>query len=155
MTKEEITVKDILKKFSTLQEKIITARQRRIFIEVTLKNYLSIIEYMKNSLSFTMLCTITGLDIAEEFQVIYHLSNDEGLIVSLKLNIDKKAPTISTITNIFAGATLYERELIDMFGINVTGLPDGERYPLPDGWPKDQHPLRKDWKANDSAVPQQ
>ena len=46
----------------------------------------------------------------------------------------------------FPGAELYERELVDMFGISVEGLPAGNRYPLPDDWPQGQHPLRKDWK---------
>ena len=148
MTKEEITVKDILAKFSFPPEKIITVRQRRIFVDVTLNNYKSVMKYMKNSMSFGMLCAITGLDIDDTFQVIYHLSNNEGVIVSLKLNIDKKTPTIDTITDIYEGTALYERELIDLFGINVTGIPHGNRYPLPDGWPEGKHPLRKDWKAD-------
>ena len=155
MTKEETIVKDILAKFSSLEEKIVIARQRRIFIEVTLENYREIMQYMKSNMSFGMLCTITGLDMGEEFQVIYHLAKDEGVIVSLRLNIDKKNPVVNTVTDIYEGTTLYERELIDMFGINVIGLPQGNRYPLPDGWPQDEHPLRKDWKAKDSATPQE
>ena len=35
-----------------------------------------------------------------------------------------------------------------MFGIKVEGLPEGERYPLPDGWPEGQYPLRKDWNKD-------
>ena len=30
-------------------------------------------------------------------------------------------------------------------GINVSGLPDGPSYPLPDCWPEGQYPLRKEW----------
>jgi Ni,Fe-hydrogenase III component G len=32
-----------------------------------------------------------------------------------------------------------------MLGVNVEGLPEGKRYPLPDDWPDGQYPLRKDW----------
>ena len=46
----------------------------------------------------------------------------------------------------YAGAQVYERELVDLFGAQVEGLPPGNRYPLTDDWPTDEHPLRKDWK---------
>ena len=49
----------------------------------------------------------------------------------------------------FPGAEPYERELADMFGIKIDGLKPGRRYPLPDDFPADQHPLRKDWKVGD------
>jgi len=37
---------------------------------------------------------------------------------------------------------------MDLFGAKVEGLPEGPRYPLPDDWPKNQFPLRKDWKPD-------
>jgi len=30
-------------------------------------------------------------------------------------------------------------------GVRIQGVADGNRYPLPDGWPEGQYPLRKDW----------
>jgi Ni,Fe-hydrogenase III component G len=50
------------------------------------------------------------------------------------------------VTDRFPSAHIYERELIDLLGAKVEGLPPGNRYPLTDDWPKDQYPLRKDWK---------
>ena len=46
----------------------------------------------------------------------------------------------------FPAAEIYERELIDLLGAKVAGLPEGKRYPLPDDWPAGEYPLRKDWK---------
>ena len=40
---------------------------------------------------------------------------------------------------------LHEREIVDLFGVEVEGLPDGPHYPLPDGWPEGNYPMRKDW----------
>ncbi len=51
-----------------------------------------------------------------------------------------------TITDIFPSAVMYEREIADLFGIKVEGIPPGNRYPLPDNWPDGNYPLRKDWK---------
>ena len=145
--REQEVMQAVLEKFGIDETKAIITRERRVFIDVDLENYKEIMTFLKNSLDFTMLCTITGLDMGEVYQLIYHVSDDHGLIVNLKLHLDKKDPTVDTITHIYEGTTLYERELIDLLGINVTGLPEGNRYPLPDGWPADQHPLRKDWKA--------
>ena len=37
-----------------------------------------------------------------------------------------------------------EREIRDMYGLIPVGLPDQRRLVLPDDWPEDMHPLRKD-----------
>lgn len=41
-------------------------------------------------------------------------------------------------------AMWYEREARDMVGLRAVGLPDERRLVLPDDWPADLHPLRKD-----------
>ena len=44
-----------------------------------------------------------------------------------------------------------ERELMDLLGAKVEGLPAGKRYPLSDDWPTDEYPLRKDWKKKEGV----
>lgn len=90
---------------------------------------------------------ITGLDLRDWFEVIYHIYNDQGVLLNLKTRISREEPKIPTVTGIFPGVFLYERELMDLFGILVEGIPDGRRYPLPDDWPDGEYPLRKDWKG--------
>jgi Ni,Fe-hydrogenase III component G len=97
-------------------------------------------------LKLNHLCTITGLDEAEELAFIYHLTGDSNIVVNLKTRVRKASPVIKTVTHYFPGADIYERELEDLFGAKVEGLPAGNRYPLTDDWPKDEYPLRKDWK---------
>ena len=41
-------------------------------------------------------------------------------------------------------ASLFEREIHDLFGITPSGHPDLRRLPLHQFWPSDYHPLRKD-----------
>ena len=60
--------------------------------------------------------------------------------------IPKAEPRVPSITPVIPGAILYEREIQDMFGIVVEDLPDPRPLVLPDDWPPENYPLRKDWK---------
>jgi Ni,Fe-hydrogenase III component G len=70
------------------------------------------------------------------------------MLLNLKTAVAKNKPQVETITAYFPGAEIYERELMDLLGVKIEGLSDGNRYPLTDDWPLDQHPLRKDWKPS-------
>ena len=49
---------------------------------------------------------------------------------------------------LFPSLMLHEREMVDLFGVQVSGLPEGPSYPLPDGWPAGEYPLRKEWNPS-------
>ncbi len=53
-------------------------------------------------------------------------------------------PEFPAVTPRVPAATWYEREVRDMFGLHPIGLPDERRLVLPDDWPEDLYPLRKD-----------
>ena len=145
----EENVKDaIIKKFNLPAEKARIQRPRRIFIDVAMKDLEDILIFSAKDLGFTALGTITGLDEGENLSFIYHLCNINGAILNVKTSVPKNNPVLKTVIGIFPAAEIYERELEDLLGAKVEGLPEGNRYPLPDNWPKDQYPLRKDWKAD-------
>ena len=146
MTNEENIRNELIEKFGFLENKIRIQRSRRIFAEVGLENFTKVFEYVLKNLSFCMLCGITGLDEGATLGFIYHIAREDGIILNIKTNVDKNNPAIKTITGYFAEADIYERELMDLLGAKVEGLPKGNRYPLSDDWPIDEYPLRKDWK---------
>jgi Ni,Fe-hydrogenase III component G len=113
---------------------------------VAFSDFESVFDYAVKDLSFSHLIAITGLDEQDRLGFIYHLAQDGGIGLNLKTSVSKENPVLRTVTGHFAVAQIYERELVDLFGARVEGLPEGERYPLPDGWPAGQYPLRKDWK---------
>ncbi|HAM38982.1 MAG TPA: proton-conducting membrane transporter [Elusimicrobia bacterium] len=146
MIKEEEIKQEIIKNFSYLDGKIRVQRVRRIFVDVPYENFDEVFKHLIKNTGFEMLCTITGLDEGATFGLIYHLARKDGIVLNLKINVPKANPIIKTVINYFPGAIMYEREIVDLFGIKVEGLPSGARYPLPDNWPIDEYPLRKDWK---------
>ncbi len=117
---------------------------RRIFCRVEPGNLTASLAVLKNSLGFTYLATISGVDLGENFEIIYHLAN-EYTNLNVRTRIPRASPHVESICGVIPGAILYERELQDMFGIVVDNIPDPRRLVLPDDWPEGQYPLRKDW----------
>jgi len=146
MTKEEQVINELVQKFPFLEGKCTLIRTRRITAEVDRSNILEVLDFARTNLKFDLLCTITGLDVGENLQFIYHIANNNGIVINLKTDAPKSDPVIKTVTGIYNGAIFYERELEDLLGTKVEGLPEGRHYPLPEFWPKGQYPLRKDWK---------
>jgi len=148
MTVEEKAQKDLISRFPELADAIRIARTRRIFVEVPDERFLDVFDYVREKIGFPILSLIIGLDQGEKFEVMYVLSSANGCVMNLKRHVPREAPVIHSVYDRVPNSEIYERELVDMFGITVTGLPDGARYPLPDDWPEGQYPLRKDWKAD-------
>lgn len=133
-------------KFAGVVTNIVAPRERRIFAETTTDKLVEVVRALKEW-GLGNLGNIIGLDSGDRFEAIYNLSDDQGLLFNLKVFTPRTDPKIPTVTDVFPGVFLYERELMDLFGIEVIGAPPGRRYPLPDNWPADQYPLRKDWKG--------
>ena len=147
MAQEENIKKELSGKFSNLDDSIIIKRERRIFLDVAWEKFSEVFDYLVKDMRFNVLSAITGLDEGAGIAVIYHLTKDGGLMFNLRTRISKEAPAINSVTSYFSYAEIYERELVDLLGIKVSGLAEGPHYPLADNWPKNEFPLRKDWKG--------
>ncbi|MDD5730585.1 MAG: NADH-quinone oxidoreductase subunit C [Candidatus Omnitrophica bacterium] len=148
MGQEENIRQELIKEFNYAPEQVRVQRQRRIFADAAAGNFLSVLEFAVKKLQFVILCALTGLDEGENLGFIYHLAREDGIVLSIKIVVPKNNPVIKTITSYFPSAMIYEKEVIDLLGAKVEGVPDGPRYPLPDSWPVDQFPLRKDWNPD-------
>jgi len=133
-------------KYAFLAEKITTPRPLRAFVEVPPERCHEIIAHLKAELGFRQCCTITGTDDKETLGVLYHLAHDDGTVCNVRQRVPRESPVIQSVTDLYPSCANYERELKDLLGFKVENLPEGKRYPMPDSFPTDQHPLRKDWK---------
>jgi NADH-quinone oxidoreductase subunit C len=78
------------------------------------------------------------------FEVVYSLlSYQRRERIRVKAKLGGNDPFVETVTSLWAGASSFEREVFDLFGIRFQGHPDLRRIMLPDDW--EGHPLRKDY----------
>ncbi|VFB10633.1 hydrogenase-4 subunit G [Aeromonas salmonicida] len=78
---------------------------------------------------------------------VYHVFSMEGDTkswITVKVLVNAIEQEYPSITPTIPAAVWGEREIRDMYGLRAVGLPDERRLVLPDDWPEDIHPLRKD-----------
>jgi len=138
----------IISKFPDLKEADKVQRAERIWVKVPYANFRELLDFTVKDLKVSHFCMLTGLDDKENYSFIYHMADEGALMLNIETSIPKTNPVIKTITDMFPAAELQERELTDLFGVTVTGLGEGKRYPLPDDWPQGEYPLRKDWNES-------
>ncbi len=147
MEAENKICEELVRSFPFLEGKTRAPRARRIFLETPYDTFFQVLDYVVKTQGFDRIGTITGLDEGENLTAIYSLIHKAGTVLSIKTSVPKSNPVIQTITKYYHSADLYERELVDLLGFKVEGLGEGNRYPLPDGWPEGEFPLRKDWEG--------
>lgn len=127
---------------------------RKITVEKS--ELLEILNSLKNNAQFdfdrlnTIIAVDLGLEIGK-FELIYDLhSTNTGLSGRISVLLDRNAPQVDSITEIYKSAYFDECEIFDLFGINFDKNPDLKRLLIPKGWVG--YPLRKDYKQEDERL---
>lgn len=92
------------------------------------------------------LTAITGLDLGEPagaLEVLYHFCAGAALL-TLRVRLPRHGSSAPSVCDSIPAASFFERELSEMLGVDVVGLPGPARLYLPDDWPDAVYPLRKD-----------
>jgi Ni,Fe-hydrogenase III large subunit/Ni,Fe-hydrogenase III component G len=84
------------------------------------------------------------------FLVAHNFAFDKDhLLCSVLTQLPENDLKIDSITAMVPAASWAEREMRDLLGIEPVGHSYPKRLVLPDGWPEDKHPLRKDVPWNE------
>ena len=98
----------------------------------------------ESSLAFNQMMCLSGVDIVDNQQVVYHLfSFEHRHRITLKVDVPTDNPKTQSVESVWKTANWHERECYDLFGIVFEGHPDPRRILLPDDWVG--YPLRKDY----------
>jgi NADH-quinone oxidoreductase subunit C len=90
--------------------------------------------------------TLLGVDWLDHFDVVYVLTSlARNHTLTLEARTSHNDPVVPSVSRVWQGAVLQEREVYDLMGISFSGHPDLKRIFLWEGFPG--HPLRKDFLA--------
>lgn len=144
MSFEESFLNDVKSVFG---EKIIESKifKRRIFLKVGPEHYYKLIEFLVKEKGLHHLETMTVTELKDGIEIIAHLGVSTS--ISVKTTLDKNSPKTVTLCNLIPGAEFYEREIMDLMGVEFDGHPNPKRFVLPQDWPTGVHPLRKSFET--------
>ena len=101
------------------------------------------------------LSAIVGVDLgaeANEMEVLYYFC-PESAVIALRVRVPRQGATLQSLCDVIPSAEVFERELREMFGIEIIGLHTTDHLYLPDDWPDGIYPLRRDFDPAAIAVP--
>jgi Ni,Fe-hydrogenase III component G len=98
------------------------------------------------------LAAITGLDHGPQdgLEVLYHFPAGAA-VITLRLPVAPLDPRVPSLCDLIPSAAPHERELAEMFGITVEGIPNPKRLYISDDWPEKEYPLRKAWQPTSAT----
>lgn len=118
---------------------------------------LETLSYLKHEAKprYEMLFDLSAIDESGRqggFTAFYHLfSLSANRYLRLTVPLPAEKPQLPSACRIWPAANWYEREIYDMFGIEVTGHPNLTRILMPEYW--QGHPLRKDHPNRATQMP--
>lgn len=142
--KLEPIVQALHEKFNTRLEEF--RDEAHVFVKA--EQIVDALTLLRDKYDFELLSALTASDYwpqqSPRFHVIYQLSSiARNITLQLRVPVNGDQPKIPTATRVYDVANWRERELLDMFGIEIEGHPDPRRILMPEG--TEGHPLRKDF----------
>ena len=145
--KSKILKSEIKKRSTGLKKKEFV----NIWIKIDKSVFKDVIKHLVDH-TYPHLAVVSGNDMGDNIELIYHFSiyfgkKLEEISLNISVDIPKSKPEIETICDWIPGALVTEREKQEMLGVKVIGIPDSRRLFLPDDFPDDVFPWRKDEKG--------
>lgn len=101
------------------------------------------------NLKFDFLCNLGGVDTGENFEAVYNVASiGNNLRLDFKVIMPYEGAEVESLQEIWPAINWYEREMWELYGINIKNHDNLTRFLLPDDWDQG-FPMRKDWDAPD------
>ena len=142
--KLEPIVKAMQEKFSATLEEF----RDEVHLFVKPEQIIDALTLLRDEYNFELLSAMSAVDYYPQatprFHLVYQLTSIvKNLSVQIRVPVNGSSPKVPTATQLFGVANWRERELLDMFGIEIEGHPDPRRILMPEDHVG--HPLRKDY----------
>jgi len=98
---------------------------------------------------FDFFCNLGGVDTTERFEAVYQIASTiTKARVDFKVILPYDNAVIDSVQTVWPAANWYEREMWELYGIDIKNHGNLKRFLLPDDWDQG-YPMRKDWDADD------
>jgi len=148
--REENLIKTIRESFPAEIKESTILRRSRISITVAPEKITDVAMFLRDKLGYDHPSGVSAVDYNREarFEIVYHLSSirtpEQGdIIINLKESVPRNNPRAISLVKVWPGVENYERESIEMFGLQFEGHPRPEKLFLYDNW-DGPPPLRKE-----------
>lgn len=125
---------------------VIARNAKRITVTVNPETIVEISRflYQEQKLRFII---ASALETIHGFEIHYHFSRDKsGLVLNIRVILDKENPAIESLTGLFEGANWIEREMHEILGIDFRNHPNLEKLISDGNWAEGVYPYRKSEK---------
>jgi NADH:ubiquinone oxidoreductase subunit C len=148
--REDNLTKTIKENFPADIKEATTVRRSRINVTVAPEKITDIAIFLRDKLGYDHPSGVSAVDYNREarFEIVYHLStiqnpDQQDIIINLKTSIARNNPRTTSLVKVWPGVDNYERESLEMFGIQFDGHPHPEKLFLNDNW-DGPPPMRKE-----------
>lgn len=145
MTSEQL-VEQLKGTFGDKIKGLFAKNARRIYIDVDPADVVEVTGKIHKDLG-ARFNIASGMEMETNFEILYHFAFEdtplEGILVSVRVRLDKERPEVDSITPGVPAAAWIEREMHELLGIEFRNHPDMRPLLLAEDWPKDVYPLRR------------
>ena len=102
--------------------------------------------YLRDTLGYQLLSNITAVDYLADgvIELVYHFYHlDGGPPIVIKTRVPREQAVVPSLTALWPGADLQEREAFDLYGVHFPGHPYLKRVYMWDEF--EGYPMRKDF----------
>ena len=147
MTNDEMKTK-IEADFKDKIQSVVVSAQKEVIVLAKAESYIPLCRDLKakSDYDFQHLSCLTAVDYPKDnkITVVCHLwSYRKCHQLTLKVDVDRANPRISTVETVWKAANWFEREVFDLYGVLFEGHSDLRRIMMPEDYTK--YPLRKDF----------
>ena len=149
MTKEEL--KELISSHFAGKLTLLDTGRHDPMFEVEASNLLEVSRALRDNdkLKFDYFCNLGGVDTGDRLEAVYSIASTVNqLRLDYKVVLPREGAEIESVQEVWPAANWYEREMWELYGINILNHDNLTRFLLPDDWDQG-HPMRKDWDAPD------
>jgi NADH-quinone oxidoreductase subunit C len=135
-------IEELSNRFRQSIHEIAVTSVKRATLSVEPADISAICGFLYRNLNFRFIIATT-LETEAGIEILYHFSKDTtGLILNVRVVLDRSNPEIDSLTKVLEGANWIEREMHEIMGVRFLNHPNLEKLVSDGNWAEGEYPYR-------------